>query len=44
MPKYNLDALGHEEFESLCQSLVQQITRYSSLDRGTIEECHTRKS
>jgi len=25
MPKYNLDALGHEEFERLCQSLVQQI-------------------
>lgn len=25
MPKYNLDALGHEEFEHLCQSLVQQI-------------------
>jgi hypothetical protein len=25
MPKYNLDALGHEEFERLCQSLIQQI-------------------
>ena len=25
MPKYNLDALGHEEFERLCQSLVQQV-------------------
>jgi hypothetical protein len=25
MPKYNLDALGHEEFERLCQTLVQQI-------------------
>ena len=25
MPKYNLDALGQEEFEHLCQSLVQQI-------------------
>jgi len=25
MPKYNLDALGHEEFERLSQSLVQQI-------------------
>ncbi len=25
MPKYNLDALGHEEFERLSQALVQQI-------------------
>lgn len=25
MPKYNLDALGPQEFEHLCQSLVQQI-------------------
>ncbi|HDL60333.1 MAG TPA: hypothetical protein ENH14_02635 [candidate division WOR-3 bacterium] len=25
MPKYNLEALGHEEFERLCQSLIQQI-------------------
>ena len=25
MPKYNLDALGQQEFEHLCQSLVQQI-------------------
>ena len=25
MPKYNLDALGADEFERLCQSLVQQI-------------------
>jgi len=25
MPKYNLNALGHEEFERLCQSLVQII-------------------
>jgi hypothetical protein len=25
MPKYNLDALGDEEFEHVCQSLVQQI-------------------
>ena len=25
MPKYNLDALGAQEFERLCQSLVQQI-------------------
>lgn len=25
MPKYNLDALGPQEFERLCQSLVQQI-------------------
>lgn len=25
MPKYNLENLGHEEFETLCQSLVQQI-------------------
>ena len=25
MPKYNLNALGHEEFERLCQSLVQKI-------------------
>lgn len=25
MPKYNLEALGHEEFERLCQSLVQQV-------------------
>ena len=25
MPKYNLDALGSEEFERLCQSLVQQV-------------------
>ncbi len=25
MPKYNLNALGHEEFERLCQSLVQQV-------------------
>ncbi len=25
MPKYNLDALGHEEFERLCQSLIQEI-------------------
>jgi hypothetical protein len=25
MPRYNLDALGHERFESLCQALLQQI-------------------
>lgn len=25
MPKYDLDALGHEGFERMCQSLVQQI-------------------
>ncbi len=25
MPKYNLDALGPQEFERLCQSLVQQV-------------------
>jgi hypothetical protein len=25
MPKYNLDSLGSQEFERLCQSLVQQI-------------------
>lgn len=25
MPKYNLNGLGHEEFERLCQSLVQKI-------------------
>lgn len=25
MPKYNLNALGSEEFERMCQSLVQQI-------------------
>jgi len=25
MPKYDLNALGHEEFERLCQSLVQQV-------------------
>lgn len=25
MPKYNLDALGAQEFERLCQNLVQQI-------------------
>ncbi len=25
MPKYNLDALGSQEFERLCQSLVQQV-------------------
>jgi nucleoside-triphosphatase THEP1 len=25
MPKYNLDSLGHQEFEHLCQSLIQQI-------------------
>ncbi len=25
MPKYNLDALGDQEFEHLCQSLVQQV-------------------
>ena len=25
MPKYNLNALGSEEFEHLCQSLVQQV-------------------
>ena len=25
MPKYNLEVLGHEEFERLCQSLIQQI-------------------
>jgi len=25
MPRYNLDALGHEKFESLCQALLQQI-------------------
>jgi hypothetical protein len=25
MPKYNLDTLGSQEFEHLCQSLVQQI-------------------
>lgn len=25
MPKYNLDALGNQEFEHLCQSLVQQV-------------------
>ena len=25
MSKYNLDALGSEEFEHLCQSLVQQV-------------------
>jgi hypothetical protein len=25
MPKYNLDALGPQEFERLCQSLVQQL-------------------
>ncbi len=25
MPKYNLDSLGSEEFERLCQSLIQEI-------------------
>ena len=25
MPKYNLDALGDQEFEHVCQSLVQQV-------------------
>jgi nucleoside-triphosphatase THEP1 len=35
MPKYNLNALGHEEFERLCQSLVQQVIGQGARVYGT---------